>query len=1152
MHGGVILFRGTGTDARRYVEADRSRADDYYLGADTSAAQFTALDGDGNVTVALGLAPEAYAGWVDWINPLTEESMGKPRLPGDGRQGSPRFAEMVVNAPKSLSIAAALHPEVSDALDRAQQDAVAEIQCWLAQHSVTRVGPRGKQEVVPVEQLQTMAVSHRTSRAGDPHRHIHFQIGTRVWAAGKWRALDTAALFTQQGAIRALGTAVIAAHPELSEVLDRHGLTLDPVSGEVIELERFNGVMSKRGEQVRRHLERLEAEWEAAHPGETVGPVVSARLAAKAWAHERPAKKPTTLREEHAWVNELHEAGYDPDTLRRPARREPALLDDLSVQTVANRALDRCAAGGSAWTRHTVQEHATRIMTEYDVQAAPAEIREFVQVATALAIEDCFSILTPDAPTPEHVAHLTSLRVVQAETELRDLIAARIPQQDPGHPDVRKAARRRGLDAGQERAAAAVASADPLVVVEGAAGSGKTTMLGVAIEVAARHGRASRVVAPTLRAAQVAHDELGVPATSVAALVHAHGWRWNSDGVWTRLAPGDTDPDTGRTYHGPAEGARLAWGERVIVDEAGMLDQDTAIALLTVTAEAGATVALVGDRAQLAAIGRGGVLDMAAQLRGRTFDMAEVHRFTDPAYAEVTVRMRDGRDPGAVFDRLTALGLVRLHTSDEDVREHIAEQRRDGEAVTVTSNDEARAVNARIREERVARGEVDDARTVTGSDGLPIGAGDVIQTRKNNTSIGVANRQNWVVQRVEQDGVLRVREAGSGRKRQRTVRLPAEYVAEHAHLSYAATAYGVQGATVTGSHTIPTEAISAAGVYVGMTRGREQNLLHVVAESQEQAREQFVAAMERDRADRGLTDATERAAEAVRGLVDEGPVRLVQTERARLTQLIERAEQHAALFEDATARFAAQKQAQHVEAEEHAEHVAHAKELAEHIRHTVTAEVETRARADGQELVEARAHLQTSRDEARAARFGRRRTAARNIDTAKESVEKIEQRITQTWGTAPSLLRPVSEWAKKIATEHADAHSEVRAAEQALSDTEAARQQTIQRQAVERDRLTVQVYGAEQARQMRGTFRIPNPTADAEHARRRAAEARRIIAELDARPVAEAAEWLTHRREQQRIEREALQARQEALTRRNAGPTRTGPDHQRGRPGLSL
>src|SRR5690606_19928174 len=194
-----------------------------------------------------------------------------------------------------------------------------------------------------------------------------------------------------------------------------------------------------------------------------------------------------------------------------------------------------------------------------------------------------------------------------------------------------------------------------------------------------------------------------------------------------------------------------------------------------------------------------------------------------------------------------------------------------------------------------------------------------------------------------QDGAVRVCETGSGRKRQRSVRLPAEYVAEHAHLSYAATAYGVQGATVTGSHTILTDATSAAGVYVGMTRGREQNLLHVVAENQDDARAQFVEATARDRADRGFTDAIERAAEAVRGLVDEGPVRLVQTERARLVQLIECAEQHAALFENAAARFAALKRAHHVEAAEHAERVTHAKEFADHTRQTVTTEVGAQA-----------------------------------------------------------------------------------------------------------------------------------------------------------------------------------------------------------------
>jgi ATP-dependent exoDNAse (exonuclease V) alpha subunit len=156
-----------------------------------------------------------------------------------------------------------------------------------------------------------------------------------------------------------------------------------------------------------------------------------------------------------------------------------------------------------------------------------------------------------------------------------------------------------GLDADQTRAAAAVSSTRPLVVVEGAAGAGKTTMLGAAIRTAEQDGRAVRVVTPTKKAAEVAAIELGVPTDSVAALVHAHGFRWNADGVWTRLAVGDTDTDTGATYRGPSKENHLARGERVVVDEAGMLDQDTALALLTVADESGSTLALVGDRAQL-------------------------------------------------------------------------------------------------------------------------------------------------------------------------------------------------------------------------------------------------------------------------------------------------------------------------------------------------------------------------------------------------------------------------------------------------------------------------------------------------------------------------------------------------------------------------
>ena len=184
-----------------------------------------------------------------------------PGEEGTAKRGSPRFAEMVVNTPKSLSVAAALHPDVSDALDAAQADAVTEIRRFLALHSVTRVGPRGRQEVVPVERLQTVTVVHKTSRAGDPHRHVHFQIGTRVWAAGTWRGLDTVALFKQQGSIRALGTGVLAAHPGVARALDRHDLTLDPVTGEVLELAPFNAVMSKSAGQVEKNISELEDAW---------------------------------------------------------------------------------------------------------------------------------------------------------------------------------------------------------------------------------------------------------------------------------------------------------------------------------------------------------------------------------------------------------------------------------------------------------------------------------------------------------------------------------------------------------------------------------------------------------------------------------------------------------------------------------------------------------------------------------------------------------------------------------------------------------------------------------------------------------------------------------------------------------------------------
>ena len=86
---------------------------------------------------------------------------------------------------------------------------------------------------------------------------------------------------------------------------------------------------------------------------------------------------------------------------------------------------------------------------------------------------------------------------------------------------------------------------------------------------------------------------------------------------------------------------------------------------------------------------------------------------------------------------------------------------------------------------------------------------------------------------------------------------------EHVELAYATTAYGAQGSTVPTAHVLVGEHTGAASAYVGMTRGRERNVAHLVAESVDDARRQWVEVFGRDRADLGPAHAARLAAEAI-------------------------------------------------------------------------------------------------------------------------------------------------------------------------------------------------------------------------------------------------------------------------------------------------
>src|SRR3954469_1524734 len=274
-------YVGSPAAARAYLEAAHGRADDYYLAEGTGFARRFGVR-DGRVQKLGVLAGDGYEAWVAGRDPTTGEPRG--RLRTDGR--AVRFVEVVVNGPKSWSLAAALHPDIAAAYDAAQDRAAEQVIAWLSQHATTRVGPRGGQVQVPVEVLEAVTVRHYTSRAGDPHRHLHLQVLSRVFAAEKWRGLHTVGIRDFLSAINEIGHAAVACDPQFRAALSGHGYTMDS-SGELRHFADYVGPMSARAAQIAANIDRYGREWSAAHPGEHPGPALRRAWDAQAWAKGR-------------------------------------------------------------------------------------------------------------------------------------------------------------------------------------------------------------------------------------------------------------------------------------------------------------------------------------------------------------------------------------------------------------------------------------------------------------------------------------------------------------------------------------------------------------------------------------------------------------------------------------------------------------------------------------------------------------------------------------------------------------------------------------------------------------------------------------------------------------------------------------------------
>ena len=123
--------------------------------------------------------------------------------------------------------------------------------------------------------------------------------------------------------------------------------------------------------------------------------------------------------------------------------------------------------------------------------------------------------------------------------------------------------------------------------------------------------------------------------------------------------------------------------------------------------------------------------------------------------------------------------------------------------------------------------------------------GDSIATRHNDRNLltdrdlMVKNRDRWTINAIHRGDVT-----VSGRTG--TVRLPAEYVAEHLELAYAQTSHANQGRTVDRSLLFLDGPTDTRGVYVPMTRGRLSNEVFVALQGEQTAVDVVAQALVRD------------------------------------------------------------------------------------------------------------------------------------------------------------------------------------------------------------------------------------------------------------------------------------------------------------------
>ncbi|MFP5322362.1 MAG: MobF family relaxase [Acidimicrobiia bacterium] len=752
-------------------------------------------------------------------DPILDKRLVSTKRPG---------MELVVSAHKSVAVLGVVDraDDMHQILDAETDATMAFLDAWVQRQG----GRRGRLQVrTPTSGLVYGRTRHATSRAGDPNPHDHVLVANVVEMlddTGGWKALDTAGVRDMVHAATAVGRL----HAAWRARQLGYGIEADHGPSGKLDHWRIAGIPAEACELFSKRSDEIDD-----FAGDEASYRLRSRMARATRADKTDDQAPEQLMDR--WHAELASIGLSPAqildaTAVAAPRRPPAeRLTDAELAELVGWVLspDGPLAGDKRFgraeaTRHLAPKLHGRHPDELEralgaalahPEALPllgqpgARNRSWVLASTRAAEEAI-------ADTAERLAQATTAVSVDSDTA-QQAIAKK--QWDIG-------AR---LTDGQRRLVeTAATSGRQLELVLGVAGAGKTTALDALRASFEASGHRVIGTATSGQAARTLGDAAHLESRTTTSL------------LW-RLRHGHETLDRNTV---------------LVIDEAGMVDDQTMLRLLTTADIHGAKVVVVGDHHQLGAVGPGGGLEALITRHPDAVHVLDDNvRQRDPAERFALEQLRAGDVTDAV-SFYAGGGRIAHHDDRWDARlamtaawEADVDAGHDTTMLAWRRRDVAQ-LNHFARMRRRAAGEVGET-SVEAPGGRRYSVGDRVVALAPAVDRRFVTSQRGTVTDIDlkrQAATIRFDGAEAD------VVLGGQQL-DHEHLDhgYAVTVHRAQGATVDRAHVY----VDGGGrelAYVAMSRARETTTVHCVAEDLDQAVEDLARDWSQDRRQRWTLD----------------------------------------------------------------------------------------------------------------------------------------------------------------------------------------------------------------------------------------------------------------------------------------------------------